>query len=76
MYLSLCRLSGGLCCDWMSRTKEAGLSCLQVVVGGAQTHLSLVGGVYPSFYLASDREKKNDVCEKKTKNISDVHEGF
>ncbi len=42
----------------MSLMKEEGLSCLQEVVGGVQTHLSFVGGVYPSFYLARNREKK------------------
>jgi len=44
----------------MSLTKEEGLSCLQVVVGGVQTHPSLVGGAYPSFYLAADRRRKKN----------------
>lgn len=43
----------------MSPMKGEGLSCLQVVVGGVQTHLSFVGEAYPSFYLAGDGEKKS-----------------
>lgn len=50
-----CPRSEGQCCDWVSLTEEAGLSSLQVVVGGVQTHLRPVGGVYPSFYLARGR---------------------
>lgn len=58
IYLSLCLLSGARCCDWMGLTEEAGLSFLQVVVGGVQIHQSLGGGAYPSFYLAKDKERK------------------
>lgn len=58
IYLSLCLPFDGLHCDWMRLMKEEEQSCLQVVVGGVQIHLSLVGGVYPSFCLARSREKK------------------
>lgn len=54
IYLSLCRPSGELCCDWMSLTKGEGLSFPQVGEEGGQTHLHPVDEVYPSFYLAGD----------------------
>lgn len=58
----------------MSLIREEGLSCIQVVVGGVQTHLSCVGGVYPSFYLAGDRERK--IMFLRRENNSDVPGGF
>lgn len=51
--------------------KGEGLSCLQVVVGGVQSHLSFVGGAYLSFYFAKDgeKEKKKNLFKKKSKHF-------
>lgn len=70
--LLLYHLSGVLCCDWMSPTKGEGLSCLQVVVGGVQIHLSFVDVVYPSSYLAGDR-KREDIF-KYQPSLKTLHE--
>lgn len=61
IYLLLCLPSDGLHCDWIRLMKEVGQFYLQEVVGEVQTHLYLVGGVYPSFCLARSGKEKTQM---------------